>query len=774
MKMSYLRISLLIVGALAVMVLVLSIFHRAPSAEGQGGTGVLFSNADLTEAFSLLPFNVSPSVGQGSPKVLFTGADLQESFILERPSFLPASKRVQPPAEQTPTSASGFDGVFVLTLNPRVAEWFSGGKVGFSIGDLVAAESVELQPGAVTLLDLTASDRLDPSPAWPADSLEMRGGPHGLPHIIIGTAAVNGSRVPEGTLIRALVGPVLVTTAEIMAAPGEGASVSEQAPKTLEPLGDNLVRVWSFDSPTRSWSFFDPRPDLAAFNTITEFDWRHIYWVGVKEDQSVTLDGHNFDFYGGWNVVGGKVAVESVNTPTPLPTPTTSTPRPTSTPSPPPTPVPAKPVVNFHAETIETKPGQPVDISLAVVNLKTNPGIEVHVVLRAPPGLLLAGDSCPSVGQCSVTYELSSGGSSNMSVRATAKKPGQFTMEAQVTWRAKDGEPARMQESLAVTVVEPVNTPTPRPTSTPSPPSTPAPAEPVVNFHAETTETKPGQPVDISLAVVNLKTNPDIEVHVILRSPTGLLLAGDSCPSVAQCSDAYELSSGATNNMSVRATANDPGQFTMKAQVTWQVKDGEPAQLKESLALRVVELVAGETEVTLHATQTEVRVGEPLRLTLSAVNSIVKPPMKLILIIKAPSGWSVTGTGFAAGCGPQCTATYDLESGQLRHIDVLMVPNQPGDFEVEASMEWYFGGDTSTLERRAETVQVNVQGDPTPTPDTEASGSNRNEQSNPTTGPSTGTGESWFERNLDFLGMSLVGIILFVGVGWAILKLFLN
>ncbi len=207
----------------------------------------------------------------------------------------------------------------------------------------------------------------------------------------------------------------------------------------------------------------------------------------------------------------------------------------------------------------------------------------------------------------------------------------------------------------------------------------------------------------------------------------------------------------------------------MEAQVTWQAKDGKSAQLKESLALTVVESVEGETEVTLHATQTEVRMGETVRLNLSAINLIVKPPMKLILVIKVPSGWSMTGAGFAAGCGAQCAATYDLKSGQLRHIDVLMVPNQPGDFEVEASMEWYFGGDTSTLERKAETIHVNVVGDPTLTPDTEASGSIGNEQSNPTTGPASGTGESWFERNLTFLAMSLIGIMVLAIIGAKVL-----
>ena len=256
------------------------------------------------------------------------------------------------------------------------------------------------------------------------------------------------------------------------------------------------------------------------------------------------------------------------------------------------------------------------------------------------------------------------------------------------------------------------STPTPTPTPTMSPSPTPAFEGPLVDFVAEITETKTGQPVDISLAVVNLKTNPDIDVHVVLRSPTGLQLTGDSCPSVAQCSDAYELSAGAQSTMSLRATASEAGQFTMEAYVTWKARDGEPAHLKESLALKVVDPVEGETEVTLHATQTEIKVGQPVRLNLSAINSIVKPPMTLTLMIKAPSGWSVTGTGFAEACGPQCIATYNLESGQLRDIDVEMVPNQPGKFDVEARMQWYFGDDPSTLKKRTETLELNVLGRP--------------------------------------------------------------
>ena len=204
-----------------------------------------------------------------------------------------------------------------MTVAQPPGKSFSGKKVEFRIGDLVAAESVEWGVGAVTLLDLTASGTLGLLPVTPlaqADDLPgLASRPAGLlarplaqpapPHIIVGTAVVNGSGVPEGTMITAWVDGEAVpgASSEIMAAPEEGISVSEQAASTLEPLGDNLVRVWSFNPPTQFWSFYDPRPGLAAFNTITEFESRRFYTFVVKADQSITLDGQEFVFVAGWN-----------------------------------------------------------------------------------------------------------------------------------------------------------------------------------------------------------------------------------------------------------------------------------------------------------------------------------------------------------------------------------------------------------------------------------------------------------------------------------------
>ena len=38
----------------------------------------------------------------------------------------------------------------------------------------------------------------------------------------------------------------------------------------FETLGDRLVRVWYLERSTQVWSFYDPDPDVAAFNTLTE------------------------------------------------------------------------------------------------------------------------------------------------------------------------------------------------------------------------------------------------------------------------------------------------------------------------------------------------------------------------------------------------------------------------------------------------------------------------------------------------------------------------
>jgi len=71
----------------------------------------------------------------------------------------------------------------------------------------------------------------------------------------------------------------------------------------LEPLGDNLVRLWSHDDATGTWSFYDPDPVFAESNTLTELVLDQIYWILLQQDQAVTLNGRDRRLIAGWNFI---------------------------------------------------------------------------------------------------------------------------------------------------------------------------------------------------------------------------------------------------------------------------------------------------------------------------------------------------------------------------------------------------------------------------------------------------------------------------------------
>lgn len=79
----------------------------------------------------------------------------------------------------------------------------------------------------------------------------------------------------------------------------------------LAPLIDdgNLVRVWHFDPavqdtpPSFGWALYDPRPIFALANTVTQLTSGKFYWMSVKENRTVTLNGKERVLFAGWNPV---------------------------------------------------------------------------------------------------------------------------------------------------------------------------------------------------------------------------------------------------------------------------------------------------------------------------------------------------------------------------------------------------------------------------------------------------------------------------------------
>ena len=68
-------------------------------------------------------------------------------------------------------------------------------------------------------------------------------------------------------------------------------------PDAVSDLGDNLDAIFHFNNATKAWSFFDPRPEFADLNTLTELIGGQPYWVLVKSEQTgVDWNGKTVDF----------------------------------------------------------------------------------------------------------------------------------------------------------------------------------------------------------------------------------------------------------------------------------------------------------------------------------------------------------------------------------------------------------------------------------------------------------------------------------------------
>jgi hypothetical protein len=69
------------------------------------------------------------------------------------------------------------------------------------------------------------------------------------------------------------------------------AGVPTAVNQAVEPLADNLVRVFHFNNNTKEWVFFDPRPEFAQASTLDQFVEGQPYWIRVSENQTVQLGG---------------------------------------------------------------------------------------------------------------------------------------------------------------------------------------------------------------------------------------------------------------------------------------------------------------------------------------------------------------------------------------------------------------------------------------------------------------------------------------------------
>ena len=83
--------------------------------------------------------------------------------------------------------------------------------------------------------------------------------------------------------------------------------VAATLPDAVSDLGDNLDAIFHFNNQSKEWTFYDPRPEFADLNTLTELHGGQPYWVLVKDSQEdVDWNGRlvSFTCAGGdcWNL----------------------------------------------------------------------------------------------------------------------------------------------------------------------------------------------------------------------------------------------------------------------------------------------------------------------------------------------------------------------------------------------------------------------------------------------------------------------------------------
>ena len=145
-------------------------------------------------------------------------------------------------------------------------------------------------------------------------------------------------------------------------------------------------------------------------------------------------------------------------------------------------------------------------------------------------------------------------------------------------------------------------------------------------------------------------------------------------------------------------------------------EDSDP--FKQPFETTVTVLPPEDPVINLHATQTQgVKVGDWVYLTLTAQNHLGRPPMRLVLVLPAPAGWSIKQLEGAESCPPnQCSVRYTVDPEKVRHISIAMVPNQSGKSTVAANIQWYFENDPSNVRNELKTLEISVAPAPDPTP----------------------------------------------------------
>lgn len=103
---------------------------------------------------------------------------------------------------------------------------------------------------------------------------------------------------------------------------------------------------------------------------------------------------------------------------------------------------------------------------------------------------------------------------------------------------------------------------------------------------------------------------------------------------------------------------------------------------------------AYSSSINFYGEKTDVYLGEDIITKLSIVNLVSNPKMNAQIIILPPSGMSVTSAAFTKTSAGQFAANFEIDPDEGgRNIEIILRPNQAGEFNVKGRVVYYFGED---------------------------------------------------------------------------------
>ena len=116
----------------------------------------------------------------------------------------------------------------------------------------------------------------------------------------------------------------------------------------------------------------------------------------------------------------------------------------------------------------------------------------------------------------------------------------------------------------------------------------------------------------------------------------------------------------------------------------------------------------GDVSITLRSDVVKAKVGQEFSVTLSVTNYIVDPDMTLQIILKPPSGLSITSTEFVQTDVGEYSAVYHVKSGESKAIKIFLKPNNAGEFIIRGEVIYYFGNNKENFKRMPISERITV------------------------------------------------------------------